>query len=388
MATPRPFPILAMFGLSVSLSACADFDLDVRDRIGGPFSTAQAAREATTRRPVPDDRGVLSYPSYQVAIARRGDTLADVAARVGLPADEVARFNGIQPGDTLNRGEIVALPRRVAEPSPATGATTTGPILPPAVDVTTLANDAIERAPATPAATSPQTGIEPVRHKVERGETAFTIARLYGVTPRALADWNGLDRDYTLREGQFLLIPPKAEITAAAAPAAVPAPGSGSTTPQPPSASTPLPSETPPAASVQTATAAAPKPPVADIGQSAARPEAQMTMPVSGRIIRDYAPGRSEGIDIGAPAGTPVVAAASGSVAAVTRNDENVLIVVIRHPGDLLTVYTHLDDLTVKKGDAVSRGQTIGKVRAGDPSFLHFEIRKGFDSVDPMGYVS
>ncbi len=48
---------------------------------------------------------------------------------------------------------------------------------------------------------------EPLRHTVERGETAFTIARLYSVTPRALAEWNGLPADMSVREGQILMIP-------------------------------------------------------------------------------------------------------------------------------------------------------------------------------------
>ena len=110
-------------------------------------------------------------------------------------------------------------------------------------------------------------------------------------------------------------------------------------------------------------------------------------MPAAGKIIREYTKGRNEGIDIGAPAGTAVKAAASGQVAAITRNDDNVQIVVIRHPDDVLTIYTHLDGLSIAKGDAVSRGQTIGKVRNGSPSFLHFEVRQGFDSVDPMLFL-
>jgi murein DD-endopeptidase MepM/ murein hydrolase activator NlpD len=132
---------------------------------------------------------------------------------------------------------------------------------------------------------------------------------------------------------------------------------------------------------------ATPKLPAADIGQAATKPSGEMLMPTTGKIIREYAKGRNEGIDIGAPAGAPVKAAASGQVAAITRNDDNVQIVVIRHPDDLLTIYTHLDGLTISKGDAVSRGQTIGKVRVGQPSFLHFEIRQGFESVDPMLFL-
>lgn len=378
-----------------ALAACSGpLDLDLRGKIGGSVDTSAAAQTATASRPRPDDRGVISYPTYQVAVARRGDTLASVADRVGLPATELAKYNGIKVGDPLRRGEIIALPRRVSEPSPETGAVVTGPIRPASeVDVTTLAGAAIDRAAPTPAtAKTAQTGIEPVRHKVQRGETAFTIARLYNVSPRSLAEWNGLDKDFSLREGQFLLIPAAHEAPRDIEPVTVD-PGRGSPTPVPPSATQPLPKDTPPAAkpaASTTAPKADPKPtkPVAEIGQSTAKAsKAAMSMPVSGSIIREYAKGRNEGIDISAASGSAVKAAASGKVAAVTKNTENVNIVVIRHPDDLLSIYTHLDDLTIKKGDAVSKGQTIGKVRSGDPSYLHFEVRKGFDSVDPMTYL-
>lgn len=402
----RPLTLTIALTSAAVLAGCSGpMDFDLRGKIGGRVDTSQAALQATAERPRPDDRGVISYPNYQVVVARRGDTLAAVANRVGLPPAELARYNGMKAEDPLRKGEVVALPRRVEEPSPATGAATTGPIRPAAeVDVTTLASAAIDRAPETPSrsAPAPQIGAEPVRHKVERGETAFTISRLYDVTPRALADWNGLDRDYTLREGQFLLIPVALPGQAATATQTgtdtdteVTVPGSGSPTPVPPSAATPLPAETPPpAAKPKQAEPEAPKaeppkpaPPVADIGQDKTQPKGEMLIPASGSIIRAYAKGRNEGIDIGAPAGTAVKAAASGQVAAITTNDDNVQIVVIRHPDDLLTIYTHIDGLSIAKGDAVSRGQTIGKVRNGSPSFVHFEVRQGFDSVDPMLFL-
>ncbi|MDA7424135.1 LysM peptidoglycan-binding domain-containing M23 family metallopeptidase [Thalassococcus lentus] len=387
------------FALVAALGACTGpIDFDLRGKIGGSVDTSEAALKATADRPKPDDRGIISYPNYQVAVAKRGDTIATLAERVGLPAAELARYNGIQINDTLRRGEIIALPRRVAEPSPATGAAVSGPIRPAAeVDVTTLAAGAIDRADPTPVQASDiQTGVEPVRHKVARGETAFTIARLYNVSPRALAEWNALDRDYSIREGQFLLIPAVEEAPEQVAepePRVI-EPGAGSPTPVPPSAVKPLPAETPPPAKAEPAPAAEaqPKPeekkPVADIGQSQAKPSnAAMIMPVSGSIIREYAKGRNEGIDISASAGTTVKAAASGQVAAVTKNTENVTILVIRHPDDLVTIYTHIGDLKVSKGDAVSKGQSIAQVAPGDPSFVHFEVRKGFDSLDPMRYL-
>jgi murein DD-endopeptidase MepM/ murein hydrolase activator NlpD len=35
----------------------------------------------------------------------------------------------------------------------------------------------------------------------------------------------------------------------------------------------------------------------------------------------------------------------------------------------------------------VKKGQTIGKVRGSDPAFVHFEVRKGVDSLDPLPYI-
>jgi len=81
----------------------------------------------------------------------------------------------------------------------------------------------------------------------------------------------------------------------------------------PPSATQPLPRD-------ETVTAAAP-PPAPDIGQGTAS-NARMAYPVKGKIIRPYAKGKNEGIDISAAPGTEVSAAASGNVAAITGFSE------------------------------------------------------------------
>lgn len=366
------------------LGACSEqMDFDLRG-LGDGFSTADAARQPTGDRPRPDNRGVISYPNYQVVVAQPGDGITDVAGRVGLPPQELAAFNGVPDGIAFRGGEVLVLPRRVTEPSPATGAVATGPIQPGAIDVTAIAGAAIERSgtgTAQPAAAPAVTGAEPLRHRVERGETAFTIARLYNVSVRALADWNGLDTDFTVREGQYLLVP----VASAPAPqtAALPAaPGAGSPTPQPPSAVAPLPPPTPP----QTAQPAPPPAAMAEERTAASNPGAMM-MPVNGSIIRPYVEGRTDGIAIAAAAGTAVRAARDGNVAAISRDTNGVPIVVVRHEGNLLTIYSQVDDLAVSQGDRVSRGDTIGRVRQNDPAFLHFEVRQGFESVDPMPFL-
>ncbi len=393
-------------GLALSvLAACeGGFDYDLRgDATGSGLDTSDAALTATSKRPNPDNRGVISYPNYQVAVAQRGDTLQEVSARVGIPAEELSRTNGIDPNVPLRQDEVIVLPYRVAEPSPATGGT--GVIVPPGgVDIAALAGGAIANAnttevqtsslaPAAAPITTPsanaQTGLEPVRHKVKRGETAFTIARLYNVSVRSLAEWNGLGSDFTIRENQILLIPP-ADPAASSAPApvatttaaATPKPGEGSPTPTPPSASKPLPDD-----KTAAKVAATPKPESPDLGKQQSASKAAMGYPVAGKIIRPYSKGKNNGIDIAGDAGAPVLAAADGKVAAITTDADDVTILVVRHPNNLMTVYYNVSDVTVAKGNNVKRGQTMAKLPEKN-AFVHFEVRDGFESVDPAPYLN
>ena len=386
--------VLLCSAATLALGACSDFDLDMRNS-GNGFSTAEAARQATADRPRPDDRGIISYPDYQVAIARAGDTVGSVAQRIGMSEGELARFNALTPETSLRAGEVVALPRKLD------GQSVGSPTRAGEIEISTLADSAISRAegtapaPTPPAATQPAEQ-QPLRHRVQRGETAFQIARLYNVAPRALADWNGLDPEMRVREGQMLLIPvadqpaPARRTPAEPAPqpAAVAAPGTGSATPAPPSASAPMPEPAPPAREAEAAAVQA-RPPSPELSQERSAPApTRFVMPVDGRIIRAYAPGRNEhGIGIAASSGTAVRAAAAGRVAAITEDTNKVPVVVIQHDNGLLSVYAQLENLTVARGATVTQGQTIGRVRAGDPSFLHFEIRDGMNSVDPMRHL-
>jgi len=387
-----PRASLITLGLCLPLLAgciASDLDFDLRpDRM----STRGAADAAP--RPAPDANGLITYDSYQMVVARRGDTVADVATRIGLPADELARFNGRNASDTLRQDEVLALPRRV---NPTTGGGT---------DITAIASSAIAAAEArqpgptgvTTTALGAQPGDDPIRHRVARGETAYSIARLYNVSVRDLAEWNGLGPDLAVREGQFLIIPlvlnapPPA--TAASAPGA-------SVAPLPPSAATALPAPvqpvTRPTQSAEVAAAApapaAPAPaatPAPAAPAAAPAPQATRTarfiQPVPGAIIRPFGNG-NEGIDIGAATGTPVRAAGDGEVAAITQDTDQIPILVVRHPDGLLTVYANLRDITVARGDRVTQGQTIAQVGGGAPPFLRFEVRRGFEAENPTRHL-
>jgi len=382
--------VVPCIGLLVAGACSEGLDIDLRDSATG-LATSDAARQAVESRPTADERGVISYPTYQVAVADNGDTVADVADRLGVDAEELARHNGLESDTRLREGEIIALPERVAEPSTETGPDGTGTILPGEdVDITTLAGDALDRVEAeaggndTAAASAERlTENEPIRHQVVRGETAYSIARLYKVSVRSLADWNGLGPDLAVREGQYLIIP----FTASASPTppepTATSPGQGSPTPLPPSASTPLPQEDDePIFEIRNGPTS---PPAGESGTDSGT--ARLTMPVSGGIIRAYERGKNDGIDIAADAGTPVMAATDGTVAVITSDTDLGTILVLRHTDDLLTVYANVSDLKVRQGDTVSRGQTIA-VTGSEAEYLHFEVREGVDSADPMTYLN
>lgn len=386
--------ILPLVALGFGLSACgeittrlATLDLDLRNTVGG-LDTSNAARQATLDRPRPDQRGVISYPSYQVAVAKRGDTVETVATRVGGNVGDIARFNGLKPDDVLNNGEVLALPKGVPVPVAAQ------PSAPR--NITQIATSAIDNAPratggiAQAAPSKRIDGPEPVRHQVARGETAYSIARLYDVSVRSLADWNGLGPDLDVRENQYLLVPVVDKtVTATPVAATATAPGAGTATPTPPSASKPLPAPVKPVKTPAPPAELSAKP-TQVAAPAAAAPStsaSKFQAPVAGKVLRPYKKRRNEGIDIAAAAGTPVQAAADGTVAAITRDTDQVPILVLRHSGNVLTVYANIKDITVKKGDTIKRGQTLAKVGTGSPSFLHFEVREGFDSVNPAKYL-
>lgn len=377
--------IMASAALALLGGCKMPLDFDLRGKLGSRFDTSDAALKATSRRPPPDDRGVISYPNYQVAVARRGDSVQDLADRVGVDAAGLASHNGLEPASPLRKDETLYLPQRVSEPENP-------------VDIASLAGDAIDNATpdqvetsALPAAKpgAPSQGTadqaEPLRHKVSRGETAYTISRLYSVSVRSLSEWNGLGADFAIREGQFLMIPVSSEappINEKPLTATAPLPGTGSPTPTPPSAAKPLPKDEKPVEKVEVASVAP------DLGATqTATAKGRMSPPVNGKVIRQYAKGKNNGIDYSAPVGTAITAATAGTVAAITVDADQIRIVVLRHPNNLMTVYYNVADVAVEKGAEVSRGQKLAAIPSGN-SYVHFEVRKGFDSVDPQPYLN
>ncbi len=99
---------------------------------------------------------------------------------------------------------------------------------------------------------------------------------------------------------------------------------------------------------------------------------------------------RHQGIDLAAPAGTPVWATADGRVVYAGKDGRYGKTVVIDHGGGWKTRYAHLKKIETKKGKRVERGDVIGRVgKSGNASgaHLHYEVLRNGVPVDPRGYL-
>jgi murein DD-endopeptidase MepM/ murein hydrolase activator NlpD len=226
-----------------------------------------------------------------------------------------------------------------------------------------------------------------VVHVVRRGETIWRIARAYGIDPGDLMETNGISDPRAVELGAELFVPGATRVVevepATTTPAAAPAATSTST---PTATSTP----TPTASAIPTR-AAAPAPPRPSI--AASRDEARLAWPLQGVLYGRYgvrAGRRHDGIDIAAPEGTPVAAAAAGRVIYAGEQAGYGALVILKHDGGLVTLYAHNSRLLVAEGDEVRRGQPIARVgesgRTSGPH-LHFEVREGTRPRNPLLFL-
>jgi len=323
-----------------------------------PFGAGEVATVVVETQPVAsepeevfvDEDIVLAPPAEpagQDVIVEAGDTVYALSRRYGIAVRDIIQANNLAPPYHLLIGQTIRLPAQRT-------------------------------------------------HVVRGGETIYGISRAYGITTSELVRANGLSEPYQLFVGQRLVLP-------AGEP---PAPGQEQqqevevavVVPQPEPAPTaysilgvPLPKPKP-APPVETVEASVGPVTAADIP---ARTGGKFSWPVIGPVLSSFGPKdnglHNDGINIGAPAGTPVMAAEDGVVAYVGDELEGYgNLVLLRHGDGWVTAYAHNAEVRVARGQRVSRGQviaTVGTTGNVTSPQTHFEIRKGEDAVDPLLYL-
>jgi lipoprotein YgeR len=212
--------------------------------------------------------------------------------------------------------------------------------------------------------------VGPGFYRVERGDTLSKIARSNRQSVQSIVRWNNLSNPDSIEVGQVLRVAPpgnSAPVTAST--------GGGSAGAR--------------SSSRGSGVAAAPAPRSApDDASSAPAPASSISLvwPADGTVIRRFDGSNSKGIDIAASPGTPVVAAAAGTVVYAgngLRGYGNLLI--LKHNADYLTAYAHNRVLLVKEGQCVTQGMKIAEMGDTDTDrvMLHFELRYQGRSIDP-----
>ncbi len=126
-----------------------------------------------------------------------------------------------------------------------------------------------------------------------------------------------------------------------------------------------------------------------------ARSSSKFSWPLHGKVLSNYGAKTNglfnDGINIAAARGSTVAAAENGVVAYAGNEIKGMgNLVIIQHSDGWMTVYAHMDSMSVRRGSRVTVGQKIGSVgQTGkvDRPQLHFEIRKGTKAYNPMSYL-
>jgi murein DD-endopeptidase MepM/ murein hydrolase activator NlpD len=330
--------------------------------VGGRAAHAEDVETVSEAAAVPSDEdedapsgepAADTSPSAPVApktyTVQASDTMYSIAKKHGVSVDALLWANDLKDPDVLKAGQKLVIP-------PSTGKL----------------------------------------YVAKDGDTLESLATTYGVSKSGIAAVNGLSEDGSLKVGQRLLIPVKSgsgdpaftpvPLSAASAEEPVSIPqnaGTGSPTPPVISAIAPV-IQVP---GVMTATGA---PSVTVTNRKVPKLAWPVTVkaPKSG-VSQGFRPGHT-GIDIFTAAGTPIKAAASGTVKMAEKNPDGFSgygwIVIIDHGDGISTWYAHCGSFAVKEGEKVKAGDTIGTVgmtgRTSGPH-LHFELRISTSAIDP-----
>lgn len=224
------------------------------------------------------------------------------------------------------------------------------------------------------------------QHRVQRGDTLYSIAFRYGWDWKALAAHNAIAAPYLIRVGQVIRFGSGSSRPVVATAPTISAPVV--TTPSRPA----TPVQAPPAQTATKPTTPVVATPATTPVKSVQRSASGWAWPSTGAIIGRYSSNGSlnKGIDIAGELGQPVLAASGGSVVYAGSGLRGYgELVIIKHSDTYVSAYGHNRRLLVREGQQVKVGQQIAEMGSTgtDRVKLHFEIRRQGKPVDPMQYL-
>lgn len=396
----------------------------------GAYGGNAGAPAAAQRAPDPAPQYQMAArtpPSSDMTVSgdtievQQGDTLYSLSRRHGVSVNALMAENGLN-SNSLRPGQQLRLPSATSRPPAATV-----PAAPPRENYEVVAVRPAQAVDAPSNWTRSYT--------VRPGDSLYAIARQSGVKLSELERYNGISDSRTVKPGTQLKLPasgsdvaeadraPSTEIaeagpeetTVAEAPSTTqtpePTPGVvslGSQPSAPPAQSTarqptllngtgtagPAP-ERERVARVETNTATDAVSPSSTSNSTAVAGFSKLRWPVAGKIISGFGPRpdgtHNDGVNLATPMGTDIHAAEGGVVAYAGDELKGYgNLVLLRHDNGWVTAYAHADEILVKRGDRIKRGQVIAKAgRTGqvEQPQVHFELRQGQKPVDPTPFM-
>jgi len=313
----------------------------------------------------PSYRQPTLRPGESVAV-RPGDTLYGLSRRHHVSVAELMEVNGLS-NPNLHPGQTLYLPEgySVQRPSAQRPRATARAVVPPAAVKAKYSGS----------------------YTMRSGDSIYGISRSYGVPVAELQKVNGISNPREVRVGTVLMVPG----SAGAEPAAQ---GTSRVAVAPPVVQ----STRKPTVINRRKTQMASRD--RDLSTGTITPPAhhasdKLRWPVHGKILTGFGQRNdgthNDGINLSVPQGTAVHAAENGVVAYAGSELKGYgNLILVRHDNGWVTAYAHNEQLTVKRGDKVQRGQVIaraGRTGSVDQPQLHFELRQGSKPVDPVPFL-
>ncbi len=338
---------------------------------------------------------------------RDGETLYNISKRYGIPVKSLMKVNNIGNANQVHAGQRIIIPTYIYSRELPVSAPDNNPKTRAARATRGMIGEVQQSNIIVPTRAPANTLAAPVKqvvkttnraatgsyYSVVSGDNLGSIARRNGVRVSDIVAANAMNSS-AIRVGQKLIIPSQssysqtAKVVAKAKTTKPVAKSIAVATDKVVTGATPKPYVKPKVKSVSKVKSFAAKAP-ARTGIDTFR------WPATGRVISKFGDRRrgerNDGIDISVPEGTSVKAAENGVV--IYSGNElqdygNLLLV--RHDGGWVSAYAHNKSLNAKRGDKVSRGQTIAKSgRTGNAvrPMIHFELRKDANPVNPQKYL-
>jgi len=247
---------------------------------------------------------------------------------------------------------------------------------------------------------------------IQKGDTLYSIAFEHGLDYREVAEQNNIENPAAIQIGQQIKLLPSEDgqserPRADSKPQVTASPVAIVKKDQPKVGKLPYSEQavaqiekmqyesTQPAQSAPIAVVTAPTPtakPAPQDADSGSDEGVEWAMPTKGKVIGEYSESANrKGVDIAGVKGQPILASAAGKVVYSGSGLRGYgKLVIIKHNKTFLSAYAHNEQILVKEGQSVTRGQKIAEMGNSDADQvkLHFEIRKFGKPVDPAKFLN